>query len=60
MVSFLKLEHPFKKSVLSATLEFVQYKLQIITFASALNKSQGNSSFHSGLNFCVVLAFSLG
>ena len=59
LVYFLKLEHPFKKSVLPATLEFAQHKLQIITFSSASNKSQGNSSFHFGLNFRAVLAFSL-
>lgn len=59
MVPFLKLEHPYKKSVLPATLEFAQQKLQIITFSSASNKSQGNSYFHFGLNFRAVLAFSL-
>lgn len=57
---FFEVETSFqKRSVLPASLEFAQHKLQIITFSSASNQSQGNSSFHFGLNFCNVLAFSL-
>ena len=33
-VSFLKLEHPFRKSVFPATLEYTQHKSQFITFFS--------------------------
>lgn len=56
---FWKLEHPFKNSVLPAALGYAQHKSHIITFSSALNKSQGNSSFHLGINFRITLGFSL-
>lgn len=55
---FFEVETSFqKKSVLPASLEFAQHKLQIITFSSASNQSQGNSSFHFGLISVMYLPF---
>ena len=58
IMSFLKLVQPYKKSVLPATLGCLQHMSHVITFLSALKCSQGNSSFHLGLNrrFCSSLS----
>lgn len=58
IVSFLKLVQPFKKSVLPATLGCLQHMSRVTTFLSPLKFSQGNSSFHFGINrrFCLSLS----